>query len=124
MAAKLLGQDRSDFLAERRASPEIASGTLLGLDFRRELRTEQLMRQAARVAINRTVAGVHFPVDSTAGRVLGVTLAEYFIARCKALAPFRRGGSTARNSTGTWTSAPGNRSTSTRPYRAAGHGNG
>jgi len=42
---------------------------------------EQLMRQAARVAINRTVAGVHFPVDSAAGRVLGTTLAEHFISR-------------------------------------------
>jgi len=42
---------------------------------------EQLMRQAARVAINRTVAGVHFPVDSAAGRVLGTTLGEYFVAR-------------------------------------------
>jgi hypothetical protein len=43
----------------------------------------QLMRQAARVATNRTVAGVHFPVDSAAGRLLGTTLAEYLIGRCK-----------------------------------------
>ncbi len=43
----------------------------------------QLMRQAARIAINRTVAGVHFPIDSAAGRLLGITLAEYFIRRCK-----------------------------------------
>jgi membrane-associated phospholipid phosphatase len=42
---------------------------------------EQLMRQAARIAINRTVAGVHYPVDSAAGQLLGLTLAEYFIAR-------------------------------------------
>jgi hypothetical protein len=42
---------------------------------------EQLMRQAARIAINRTVAGVHFPVDSAAGQMLGLTLAEYFAAR-------------------------------------------
>jgi membrane-associated phospholipid phosphatase len=43
---------------------------------------EQLMRQAARIAINRTVAGVHFPVDSAAGQMLGLSLAEYLVARC------------------------------------------
>jgi len=42
----------------------------------------QLMRQAARVAINRTVAGVHFPIDSAAGALLGMTLGHYFVARC------------------------------------------
>src|SRR5262245_38579183 len=43
---------------------------------------EQLLRLASRVAINRTVAGVHFPVDSIAGCMLGLTLGEYFVARC------------------------------------------
>jgi hypothetical protein len=47
-----------------------------------QLLREQLMRQAARVAINRTVAGVHFPIDSMAGQTLGFKLAEYIIARC------------------------------------------
>jgi PAP2 superfamily len=46
------------------------------------LLAEQLMRQAARIAVNRTVAGVHFPVDSVAGQLLGLTLGEYFITRC------------------------------------------
>ena len=46
---------------------------------------EQLMRQASRIAINRTVAGVHFPVDSAAGALLGLTLGEYFIHRCRPL---------------------------------------
>jgi membrane-associated phospholipid phosphatase len=44
-------------------------------------RFDQLMRQAARVAINRTIAGVHFPVDSAAGQVLGLALGEYFVHR-------------------------------------------
>ncbi|WGR90884.1 phosphatase PAP2 family protein [Bradyrhizobium sp. ISRA435] len=42
---------------------------------------EQLMREAARIAVNRTVAGVHFPVDTAAGQVLGLTLGRYFIQR-------------------------------------------
>jgi hypothetical protein len=44
--------------------------------------SDQLMRQAARIAINRTVAGVHFPADSAAGAILGVTLGRYLVARC------------------------------------------
>jgi hypothetical protein len=40
------------------------------------------MRQASRIAINRTVAGVHFPVDSVAGAVLGLTLAKFLYALC------------------------------------------
>ncbi|NPT64749.1 phosphatase PAP2 family protein, partial [Paraburkholderia sp. RL16-012-BIC-B] len=44
---------------------------------------QQAMRQAYRVAVNRTVAGVHFPIDSIAGHVLGTSLGEYFVARCK-----------------------------------------
>ena len=43
---------------------------------------EQLQRFAARVAVNRTVAGLHYPVDSAAGRLLGTALGEFFVARC------------------------------------------
>lgn len=50
---------------------------------------QQCMRLASRIAINRTVAGVHFPVDSMAGAILGLTLAEYIIAR--ALPPDENG---------------------------------
>ena len=49
---------------------------------------EQLMRLASRIAINRTVAGVQFPVDSVAGAVLGLTLARYFVARCTGAASY------------------------------------
>jgi membrane-associated phospholipid phosphatase len=43
---------------------------------------EQLERQAARIAVNRTVAGVHYPVDSAVGKLLGTSLGEFLIARC------------------------------------------
>ncbi|MBO9467992.1 phosphatase PAP2 family protein [Tropicibacter sp. R15_0] len=45
---------------------------------------EMLMRLAARIATNRTVAGVHYPVDSSAGAVLGLTLAEFVYGQCTA----------------------------------------
>lgn len=43
---------------------------------------EQLQRLAARVAVNRTVAGLHYPVDSAVGRLLGTALGDFFVARC------------------------------------------
>jgi hypothetical protein len=43
---------------------------------------EQLQRQAARIAVNRTVAGLHYPVDSAAGRLLGTGLGDFLVARC------------------------------------------
>ncbi|MFA3919102.1 phosphatase PAP2 family protein [Ruegeria hyattellae] len=46
---------------------------------------DQLMHQAERIAINRTIAGVHFPADSIAGAMLGLGLGEYFVARANGL---------------------------------------
>lgn len=46
----------------------------------------QLYRLACRIAINRTVAGMHFPVDSAAGAVLGIQLGRYLMARGQAKA--------------------------------------
>jgi PAP2 superfamily len=47
-----------------------------------EALNRQFKRMAERVSTNRVVAGVHFPVDNVAGRLLGVTLGEYFVRRC------------------------------------------
>ena len=44
---------------------------------------EQLIRVANRIAVNRTIAGVHFPVDSAAGAVIGMTLGTYLAQRCQ-----------------------------------------
>ncbi len=41
----------------------------------------QLQRLAYRIAVNRTVAGVHYPVDSALGRVLGTSLGEFLVSR-------------------------------------------
>ncbi|WP_298292225.1 phosphatase PAP2 family protein [uncultured Litoreibacter sp.] len=43
----------------------------------------QYYRMAARIAANRTVAGVHFPSDSAAGAVLGITLGQYLASRAR-----------------------------------------
>ena len=43
-----------------------------------------LQKQAKSIADNRVYAGLHYPVDSVAGQVLGETLAEYVLSRCSA----------------------------------------
>ena len=41
-----------------------------------------LQRQATSIADNRVWAGLHYPMDGIAGRLLGQSLAEYVVARC------------------------------------------
>ncbi len=47
----------------------------------------QLYRLACRIAINRTVAGVHFPADSACGAMLGIQLGRHLMARARAGGP-------------------------------------
>ncbi|WP_051372550.1 phosphatase PAP2 family protein [Sedimentitalea nanhaiensis] len=54
---------------------------LVPLEFKTEDLDAKLIHMAARIAVNRTVAGVHFPADSFAGAVLGFAVADVIARR-------------------------------------------
>jgi len=67
--AKSASPDAKDPNAARRGR----SGSELG---------KRMLALAARIANNREVAGLHYPVDTFSGRLLGTVLASYLVARC------------------------------------------
>ena len=60
-------------------------------------------RSAVRIAANRTVAGVHFPVDSAHGALIGLAVAEAVLSHCKGSGPV-----TGRKASGTGWKGEGN----------------
>src|SRR5262249_37944683 len=41
-----------------------------------------IFKQAERIAVNRTVAGMHFPIDTWAGASLGEAIGQMILAKC------------------------------------------
>ena len=62
----------------------------------------QLVRQAARIAINRQAAGLHFPVDTATGAVLGMTAGTYLVQRLAAANTFNAWSFDGSQYTSTW----------------------
>jgi hypothetical protein len=53
-----------------------------GTEFVKQSMRVQMQRMAFRIAENRVVAGLHFPIDGLAGQLLGTSLARFFIRCC------------------------------------------
>jgi PAP2 superfamily len=47
-----------------------------------EKRQKLLHKLAERIAVNRTVAGVHYPIDTWCGSILGRALGQIILAKC------------------------------------------
>jgi len=47
-----------------------------------ERRQALLHKLAERIAVNRTVAGVHFPIDTWAGAIIGRAVGQIILAKC------------------------------------------
>jgi membrane-associated phospholipid phosphatase len=66
------------------AAAEVLNGLIEGhyadVDKRRKL----ISKLAERIAVSRTVAGVHYPIDSWAGAVLGRCVGQIVLAKCGA----------------------------------------
>ena len=77
----------------------------------------QLARLAARISVNRVIAGVHFPIDMAAGLVLGLAVGRYFVALAKGegeVTPYKFvGGETYGESEFPWESFRAERNTCT-----------
>jgi hypothetical protein len=56
---------------------------LLDMDRRGTDAAAPLRRLAQRIADNRQVAGLHYPIDTKAGQLLGCVLGDYLVARCR-----------------------------------------
>jgi len=68
------------------AVAELLKGLIYNVDHYADLRKRRLLlnKVAERIAVNRTVAGLHYPIDTWAGAVLGRTIGQIVLAKCGA----------------------------------------
>jgi hypothetical protein len=75
------GNKSASGITDAEAAAQCVIAKYAAENFRKDPHFQQLMRHAERIAVNRTVAGVHFPADSAAGMVLGQALSDYYLRR-------------------------------------------
>jgi len=69
-------------VVESDQEPNLATAFTLARPILVAMIATPLIPERWQAAIDTLVAGVHFPVDSAAGAVLGLTLGQYFVNRC------------------------------------------